>query len=261
MSITQLRFAVSTLAPALNEKAQQLAMKLHLPFVPHFDEAAITEYDYLLLFTPHYLGLHPVSDKKFAPFHIDFLSGKMFYRTQQASLRRESLARAIGFKPSEHPRILDATAGLGRDSFILAKLGFEVTLLERSPILHALLQDALDRAQASKTFSSLCQRLQLIHADALDWLKQRPVDQRPDVIYLDPMFPERQKTASVKKEMVILQNLLGKDTDADQLFQLALTCATRRVVVKRPRLAPNVTGSAPSFSMAGKSSRFDIYLV
>jgi len=192
-----------------------------------------------------------------APFHIDFLSDKLLYRISQASLRKELLARAIGLHPRENPTIVDATAGLGRDSFILAALGYKVTLLERSSTLYNLLADALTRAKAHPQTANIVDRMHLIHADALEWL---PKQTSINVIYLDPMFPERKKSASVKKEMVILQDIIGKDTDSMHLFDLAITCATHRVVVKRPRLAANISQIKPNFSLTGKSSRFDIYL-
>jgi len=211
--------------------------------------------NFYLVETADYLGLHIPGDKKL--FYIDFLSGKINYRSQQAGLRKELLARAMGVKPGEHPVIVDATAGLGRDSFILASVGFEVTLLERSPIVFALLRDALVRASKDPQTKTIVDRMHLINADAQDWL---PTAGKIDVIYLDPMFPERQKSASVKKEMVILQNLLGKDDNVENLFNMAFTCAARRVVVKRPRLASIIGDRAPNFALTGKSSRFDIYL-
>jgi 16S rRNA (guanine1516-N2)-methyltransferase len=104
-------------------------------------------------------------------------------------------------------------------------------------------------------------RMHLTHTDARLWLAALPEAERPDIIYLDPMFPSRDKSASVKKEMVILQNLLEKDLDAATLFTAALACSRRRVVVKRPRLAPALSLQKPNYTLQGKSSRFDIYLV
>lgn len=207
------------------------------------------------------LTLQCPDDPKFTPFYIDFLSGKLRYRGNEASLKREMLARALGKKPKDGARIVDATAGLGRDSFILAKLGFNVILLERSAILHALLQDAMHHAANDPETQPIIARMQLIHADAKDWLQQLPADDRPDIIYIDPMFPARQKSASVKKEMVILQQLLGAESDNDALLNVALACSKQRVVVKRPRLAPALTNQPRAFSLTGKSCRFDIYLV
>ena len=207
------------------------------------------------------LSLLCPDDPRFTPFYIDFLHGKLRYRGDQAGLKREMLARALGKKPKDQPRIVDATAGLGRDSFILARLGFSVTLLERSDILHALLQNALQRAAADTEMAPVIARMHLIHTDAKDWLPQLSEADRPDIIYLDPMFPEREKSASVKKEMVILQHLLGKEEDGADLLETALACSNQRVVVKRPRLAPALSARERNFALMGKSSRFDIYLV
>jgi 16S rRNA (guanine1516-N2)-methyltransferase len=207
------------------------------------------------------LNLISPDDPDFTPFHIDFLSGKMLYRSRQASIKKEMLARALGKKPKDHPYIVDATAGLGRDSFILASLGFNVTMLERSPILFALLEDALQRACHDNLTAESAARLNLIQADAKDWLTQLPAGKRPDIVYLDPMFPEREKSASVKKEMVILQQLLGNEADAAELLTIALSCSNQRVVVKRPRLAPALSRREATFTLIGKSSRFDVYQV
>ncbi len=233
--------------------AQQLATKLSLPLITDFETAT---FDWILLYNQQGLGLYRPPEKLSSFFYIDFLAGKLFYRLQQASLKKELLARAIGISPREQPVIIDATAGLGRDSLILAALGFNMILLERSPIIHALLNDAMQRALINPVLAPIIKRMQLISADAIPWL----LNQSADVVYLDPMFPERQKSASVKKEMVILQELLGNDMDSEKLLEMALTCARRRVVVKRPRLAGMVANKKPDFSLTGKSSRFDVYL-
>lgn len=247
--------AVTSLAPSKTASAQQMAAAFNLTWLdaPDFHDQT---YSYYLVATPDYWGLQSSKEKRFAPFYIDFLSGKMLHRSEQAGLRKELLGRAMGCHPRDNPSIIDTTAGLGRDSFILARLGFTITALERSPILYLLLNDALQRAKQNLRLAPIIERIHLIHTDATTWLTQH----KADIIYLDPMFPERQKSASVKKEMVILQELLGKDEDADVLFNLALTCATRRVVVKRPRLAAAIDARSANFSLPGKSSRFDVYL-
>jgi 16S rRNA (guanine1516-N2)-methyltransferase len=252
------KFAITATANEQYPAAEKLAHELNCPLVSHPESGAAADYDYLLVYTPAYLGLHKTSEKYLSPFYIDFLSGKLLYRSAQAGLKKELLARALGMHPRENPRIIDATAGLGRDSFILASLGFHITLLERSSILYALLSDAIARAQQHPQTAAIVQRMQLIQANSIEWLPEHP---HADIIYLDPMFPSRKKSASVKKEMVVLQNLLGRDMDCNQLFNLALACAARRVVVKRPRLAETISSSIkPNFSLLGKSSRFDCYL-
>jgi 16S rRNA (guanine1516-N2)-methyltransferase len=246
---------VSTHFTDLKPRAEVLAKRLTLPYV---DDQA-NEADYSLLLTPDHLCLQD-NHSKSLPLIIDFLSGPMTYRRQRTSLKRETLARALGLKNHTTPKIIDATAGLGRDSFILACLGFEVTLLERSPIIQALLEDGIHRAQQDPIVGPIAKRLHLLTIDTRQWLQTLPANEHPDIIYLDPMFPERNKSALVKKEMRIFHDLVGEDIDADELLTLALTCATKRVVVKRPRLATPLANLTPSFSQTGSSCRFDIYL-
>lgn len=247
----QQKIAVTNTTPELEKQAQQLAHQLQLPFTQNPNE-----YDFLLIQTPEFLGLQK-NNSKTLPLYVDFLSAEMNRRRTQASLRREALARALGLKANTQPKIVDATAGLGRDSFILACLGFEVQMLERSPIVCALLQDGLNRASQDIKIAPIISRLQLIQTDAGSWLKTA---ERPDLIYLDPMFPERRKSALVKKNMQFFQEIIDEEEDADALLKIALTCANKRVVVKRPRLAQPLAGTVPTFNLSGSSSRFDIYL-
>jgi 16S rRNA (guanine1516-N2)-methyltransferase len=170
------------------------------------------------------------------------------------------IAKAVGIKPNYRPTIVDATAGLGKDAFMLASLGCTVTMLERSSVLVRLLRDGLERALSNDRVESIAQRMKLIETDSLVYLKNLAAEYYPDVIYLDPMFPERKKAALVKKEMQMLQSLVGTNDDANLLLNCSLMCAKKRVVVKRPRLAPTLTEQKPTFSMTGKTSRFDVYL-
>jgi 16S rRNA (guanine1516-N2)-methyltransferase len=246
---------VATRFPDLQPEAIALAKRLALPYV---ENPTVTA-DYSLLLTPEHLCLQD-NHTKSLPLTIDFLAPQITYRRQRTSLKRETLARAMGLKNNTTPKIVDATAGLGLDSFVLACLGFEVTLLERSPIIQALLEDGIQRAQKDPAVGPIANRLHLITQDTALWLRTLPQDAHPDIIYLDPMFPTRTKSALVKKEMRIFHDIVGEDPDADDLLRLALTCATKRVVVKRPRLATHLADLPPSFSQTGSSCRFDIYL-
>jgi 16S rRNA (guanine1516-N2)-methyltransferase len=191
---------------------------------------------------------------------IDFLSKKMAYRRKRATLKNERLAKALGLKKKTNPpRLIDATAGLGQDSFILACLGFEVTLLERSPKVYALLKKALTSTSKDPALAPIIKRLHLIHADAIQYLAAHKMSY--DIIYLDPMFPVRKKSALNKQPMRTLLEIVGDDSDSNQLLQAALACATQRVVVKRPLLAKPLTDLKPSYSLTGTSNRFDIYLI
>ena len=168
------------------------------------------------------------------------------------------IAKAVGIQSGVRPSILDATAGLGRDAFVFASLGCPVILLERHPIIAALLEDGLIRAQTAHSTQEIAARMRLHSGDAIELLQQwsRPI---PQVIYLDPMFPHRDKSAQVKKEMLLFRPLVGEDLDAPALLHAALELATHRVVVKRARKAPPIEGNAPGFVLEGKSSRYDIY--
>ncbi|EKD54034.1 MAG: hypothetical protein ACD_60C00128G0010 [uncultured bacterium] len=244
------KIAVYTLHTDLKTAAKALAKKLQLPYTK--------EALYWILLTPEYLGLQKVSEK-LAPLYIDFSSGKMAYRQQHASIREETLAKALGLKHGKERYIIDATAGLARDSFIIAALGFKVELIERSPIISALIEDAFKRARNHPHIAPIIERMHLVTGDAITLLANR--SERPDIIYLDPMFPLRKKSALPKKDMQIFHDVIGPDEDTDELLKTALACAKDRVVVKRARLSSELGRIKPSFALSGTSSRFDIYLL
>ncbi|WP_288371992.1 class I SAM-dependent methyltransferase, partial [uncultured Marinobacter sp.] len=178
------------------------------------------------------------------------------YRRQHGGGKSEAIAKACGLQKKRDVTVLDATAGLGRDAFVLASLGASVTLVERNPAVAALLYDGLRRGAQTAELSWLPERMQLLHCSALQALTTHAA---VDVVYLDPMFPPRDKTALVKKEMQVFRQVVGDDDDSAQLLQAALKAARYRVVVKRPRKAPFVEGPEPATRIEGKSSRYDIY--
>jgi 16S rRNA (guanine1516-N2)-methyltransferase len=178
-------------------------------------------------------------------------------RRRIAAGRRQLLARAIGLHKTPDTTVLDATAGLGRDACTLAALGATVTLVERHPVLAALLRDALRRLHADPAWRDTAARMHIVAADARTVLGS---GERWDVVHLDPMYPHRGKQALPQKEMQILRELTGGDADADQLLTPALTACSRRVVVKRPRHAPFLGGRAPGFQLHGTQARYDIYV-
>lgn len=251
--------AVVATDPALMVEARQLAERLGLPLFESADQ--VNPPPLLLQLTLERLELRQTGKRPPGPVLVDFAAERLAYRRRQGGSRREKLARAIGLKGGYHPTIIDATAGLGRDAFILAALGCRVQMLERSPIVHALLADGLQRAAGIADIAAVVrENLQLLTGDALTFLAQCPFP-AAEVIYLDPMFPERTKSALVKKEMRLLRQVAGDDPDAGQLLAAALQKAGHRVVVKRPRHAPTLPGPSHNFSLNGKSSRFDIYLI
>lgn len=244
--------ALTAEAPELFEKAQQLAQSLNLPFKPRVDASDT----YTLLLRDTGLCLQH-NHARLNPLSIDFLAGKHRHRLQFGGGRGQAIARAVGLRAHYFPSIIDATAGLAQDSFVLASLGCHVQLLERSPILAALIADALDRARPELPF---CEHMKLSCVNAISYLETLQASDYPDVIYLDPMFPGRQKSALVKKEMRICRDLVGDDLDAPTLLTIALQRACKRVVVKRPRLADTINDIKPHHQLIGKSCRFDIYI-
>ncbi len=182
-------------------------------------------------------------------------------RLQQASAAGEGLIRAVGARRGQRPSVLDATAGLGRDAALLARRGCQVLMVERSPVLAAMLADALHRTAADPEGGELVSHLQLRCGEAVAVMAGLTDIERPDVVYLDPMYPETGKAAKSRKEMQLLQALLGPDPDPPGLLHAALRTARHRVVVKRPRKAPALPGPEPSHEIVGKSTRFDVYLV
>lgn len=240
------------LAPAIT-----LATELGLPLAT---DPAATACTHWLCLTPERLELRELGPGASGPIHVDFAMGSAAHRRRFGGGRHQPLARAVGLKGATPPTVLDATAGLGRDAFVLACLGCTVCLVERSPIIAALLRDGLQRATQDPQIGSLVTaRMRLVVADGGEYLRRLAEDQRPEVVFLDPMYPHRQKSALVKKEMRLLRQLVGDDEDASDLLVTALARARRRVVVKRPRLAPTLTGPAPGFQIIAPNTRFDVY--
>jgi 16S rRNA (guanine1516-N2)-methyltransferase len=189
---------------------------------------------------------------------IDFAGGAVGYRFRRGGERGHPLLRAAGIKKGHVPSIVDATAGLGRDAFLLASAGADVTLIERSAEVHGLLKEALARAAAESTdLAEVVSRMTLIHGDARELL----LELKPDVIIVDPMHPSRRNTALVKKEMRQLSAIVGADEDADELMEVALASARERVVLKWPlRAAPLLDAPKPSHQFAGKTVRYEVFV-
>ncbi len=192
------------------------------------------------------------------PVRVDFVEGQAAHRRQFGGGNGQMIAKAVGIAQGIRPQVLDATAGLGKDAFVLASLGCQMTLIERQPLIAALLEDGLARARADEEVGPIVGRMRLLTGNAIERMRAWE-GEAPQVIYLDPMFPHRDKSALVKKEMRVFRPLVGDDLDAPALLEAALALASHRVVVKRPRKAPIIDGPKPSHSLEGKSSRYDIY--
>jgi len=250
---TSIAISCTATSPQQQLFAQELSARLHLPIENNNKE----HYDYWLTVTETHLELQQTNSKH-KPLFVDFLSPGANYRRLKGGGAGQLIARALGLKKHPALTVIDATAGLGADSFVLASLGCKVHCLERSPIIAALLEDGLRRLQQHPDFQQMS--LTLTITDALSYLQSLSPAQYPDVIYLDPMFPERKKTALVKKEMRILRDLVDEDNDTEVLLAMALKCAKKRVVVKRPRIAVTIGATKPNLIYTGQSCRFDVYL-
>lgn len=180
---------------------------------------------------------------------VDFVGGSLAHRAGR-HVGGEHLVKACQIKSLPQTHVLDATCGMGKDSFLLTSSGFQVTACEQHPVVHALLSDGLARLEQSGSSSGFT-----VHLQAAEQLMQQ---QRFDVIYLDPMFPEKSKAAKTKKDMQLFQRLHGHQTnEASVLLSLALQTDCRRVVIKRPPKAPMLLNRKPTFQIGGKSCRFD----
>ncbi|MBL4828200.1 MAG: class I SAM-dependent methyltransferase [Spongiibacteraceae bacterium] len=239
----------------------KLANRLALPLLAPLDASQLVSclYPYLLTYTAQGLALQQTGPKAAGPVVVDFLSGASQYRRRSGG--GEMIVKAVGGNKQQLPYVLDATAGLGRDSFVLASWAYRVTALERSAVVASLLTDGLERAALSDDLAlqEVMARLQMKHVDACEYLSGLQTQDWPDVIYIDPMFPVSKKSALVKKQMRAFHQVVGADQDSAQLLELALQSANYRVVVKRPKKAVFIADKKPSFSLEGKAVRFDVY--
>lgn len=183
---------------------------------------------------------------------------RMLPRLRRDRLSRELLVRAARVRGVEVPTAVDATAGLGEDALLLAAAGFSVTLCERDPVIAALLRDALDRAAQDEALAAFAARMRLVEGDSVELLAA--LDAPVDVVFLDPMFPERRRRAATNKKLALFQRLERPCDDEEVLMRAALDTRPRKVVVKRPLKGPYLAGVKPSSSLAGKVVRYDTYV-
>lgn len=189
---------------------------------------------------------------------IDFVGGAVGHRHKFGGGRNQALPKAIGMKNGINPKVVDATAGLGRDAFLMASLGAEVTLIERSAHMHELLAQGIARAvHEGGEMAEIMSRMTLMFGDAKELLPAL----KPEIILIDPMHPPRKNSALVKKQMRLIRDIVGTDEDSVELMQVALGCATKRVVLKWPQKAdfmPDIR--KPSHQINGKSTRYDVFM-
>ena len=232
--------ALSVSTADLLPEASQLASRLGL--------AINAEAAYQLQLTPERLVLLCPQCK---PQYADFMRTNWQNRHDQG--KKQGIIQAC--KPKPGMSILDVTAGWGRDAALLASFGAQVSMVERNPVMAVLLEDALNYASRhdAKPLS-----LTLIQADSRDYLQQLLPDSYPDVIYIDPMHPGRDKSALVKKDLQWLQHWLGPDLDALSLLEISRCRAREKVVLKWPQKQKPL--QPPTYSVAGKTVRFDVYV-
>ena len=194
-----------------------------------------------------------------AELKIDFVTGAVGHRLRFGGGRGQDLAKAMGLRAGKTPIIVDATAGLGRDSFLLASLGAQVILIERSEKMHALLVEGMNRAEnEGGEFREIIGRMTLMKGDAKDLIPELP----GEAIMIDPMHPPRQKSALVKRELRQVREIVGTDDDAADLVRIALAHAYNRVVLKWPAKADPIDGlKACTHQILGKTTRYDVFMV
>lgn len=205
------------------------------------------------------MGAKGKIEKEKGRVQVDFVHGAAQHRRTQGG--GELIAKAV--QHTAKPIVWDATGGLGRDAFVLASLGLNVRIFEQNAAVFALLRDGLERAQSFPEIQPIIQNIQLHHGDASQMLMDFANEWgAPDVVYLDPMYPERQKSAAVKKEMAYFHELVGmpETENETKLFEAARQVAKKRIVVKRPRLGEFLCQTQPAYQYSGKSTRFDVYL-
>lgn len=228
-------------AEARRAVAAGLAQRLGLPLV----ESSAGHDGLVLAYRASGLELRE-ADSAAGAVRVSFES-----RHGSSLLRRATLAGR-----REGGRIIDATAGLGRDAFAMAEAGSRVVLIERSPVVSALLADGLERAGKDPALRDTAARMRLHVGEAAELLgRLAPAD----VVYLDPMYPQSGREGRKNKEMRMLRMLLGSDQDAGSLLGAARLAARRRVAVKRPSSAPPLAQQRPSGTLRGTTVRYDLY--
>jgi len=190
---------------------------------------------------------------------IDFIRGSVAHRLRFGGGRGQDLAKAMGLRAGKTPMIVDATAGLGRDSFLLASLGAQVTMIERSEKMHALLVQGMKRAaREGGQIREIIDRMTLLKGDALDLIPELT----SEVILIDPMHPERKNSALVKQDLRQVREIVGADDDAADLVRLAIKHARKRVVLKWPAKADPIQGVQKcTHQIIGKTTRYDVFMI
>lgn len=246
---------VTVFAAREQDRQQAAALAERLGAETTADEAKASQASLVLRLDEN--GLSLVGDGMM--LRADFTA--MLPRLRPGKLQNELLVRAAKLKGAPSPKAFDATAGFGEDSLLLAAAGFDVTLYESDPVIAALLRDALERAKTHPELAGIVERMHVHEGDSIDRLRRmaetEPADEMPDIVYLDPMFPARSKSAAVKKKFQLLHLLERPCSNQDEILEAALSVHPRKVIVKRPSKGPCLADRKPSYSLAGKAVRYD----
>lgn len=215
-----------------------------------------TNNNFSLFLKDNKLFLKSKIHEKWLPFSIDFSNKELLRRKDE---KNQELIKAIGVKNDFKPKVLDTTAGLGRDSFILANFGCKVVMLERNSVIYSLLNNAIENAKLNSLTKDIVNNMTILNANSIEYLQNIKEDNF-DAIYVDPMFPKTNKSRLVKKDMQIFREIVGDDIDSGELFELALRQDVKRVVVKRMKKSEYLLNKKPNFEIVGNTTRFDVYL-
>lgn len=255
--------SIAQISSGASEPLARHLIRLELPQYSEFSSAVEAGHSLVLMADGNELCLASVVLGEKSPLKIDFRGGKLGHRRHFGGGRNQDICRAVGLHQNQGISVADATAGLGRDAFVMAQQGAKVTARERNPILSTMLAWALKSAQSAanqesdEDLNAILSRLSISQADSIVEL----APQSFDVVYLDPMFPERDKSAKVKKEMQILHQLLAEDGQNDEaLFDSCWFAANARLVIKRPIKASFFAERNPHHQILGKSVRYDVYV-
>ena len=252
--MTNQQLVIAQSDPVANPQELALQASLKIPLMPIVEiEEAVRFY---LYYDEFGLALQSTASQAPGSLRVDFAA---LTRRADDSILQQNLAKAIGARKGKRPTIVDATAGLGSDSFLFAAIGCDVVSIEKNPIVFALLKDGLLRfEQQGSIEAEIISRISLQHSDFLEIAKTLDGAQ---VVYLDPMYPIKNKTAKARKGMSYLQELVGSSLNDNDLMEAAYLVATERIVIKRAKSSPFIDGTEPSMSFKGSSSRYDVYLL